>query len=389
MNYIVLSNPLSIAALHASQRIGSAARKLGVAIETAAHRTARLAAGMFARGVDVCKFPFRFIGAKDWSIPGAAWRLCTAVFNRCVYGTPIRKEEIFQRHNGYSHRVEEELLPEELSKYVNHLCAYGAVDWHRTDNWMEPMGFESVIPEGLMDALREIKGANFVERNGFIFDEKTQLKVGVFRKGARMIVAFGSLGCVYEENVKRTRDVLQRGAACAMATFGFVPGIYSNADKFVATLLQTPEFSGGNRPDVELAGLSLGGSLASYAGLRNGLKAVCMNAFALGPGLQVKLGEAARRRADDLITHIIVKGDRLIADPHALAISADKLLARFGLRTNGNFGKKYYIRNAFAGSTPAHRYAYECAMYYLGLDGARHPYEQDPAALHSLVAEQA
>ncbi len=64
---------------------------------------------------------------------------------------------------------------------------------------------------------------------------------------------------------------------------------------------------------METTGHSLGGGMANYTGLKNGIPSTCFNAAALGPGTRNDIPKENLNNAKDLAVHVNVRGE-LISD---------------------------------------------------------------------------
>lgn len=87
---------------------------------------------------------------------------------------------------------------------------------------------------------------------------------------------------------------------------GGVPPAYRQAEQLVAKIKShLPKGA-----TLELAGHSLGGGIANYAGLKHDLKSTCFNAAALGKACLKDLGEIPRDRLEKQV-HLRIKSDWL------------------------------------------------------------------------------
>ena len=68
---------------------------------------------------------------------------------------------------------------------------------------------------------------------------------------------------------------------------------------------------------LSLSGLSMGGAMATYAALRNGVPATVINPLRLGIGTRAKIGHANMAQAKELVTEVVVQGDWVSDNPHA------------------------------------------------------------------------
>lgn len=347
-----------------SEEVGREVKNTGIIFQTLTSKVAGQTFKLMLKPI-----PTRYFGAKDWSMPGAAGRLAQGVVAYCRHKTPISKDKIFPNHPSYSHKIKQELTKDTLTPFLPHIFAARAVDCHNAEDWTVPLGYHSVMPsEAVISAESfELQMGRSADDEYFLFDPATRLKIAIFQKydesgkTNKFIISFGSLGARYNETAERAGDVMTRALHATGNILGGETKLYKKADRFVEALLKTPAFEGA---EVELAGLSLGGSLASYIGLKQGLPAVCLNSLTLGAGLQKKIGKDRLKDADKLITHIVVKGDRYFADQHPVSKFFDKAAGRCGFRTPGNFGKKLYMPNVNEqkGPSAAHKFPYYCAM---------------------------
>ena len=91
---------------------------------------------------------------------------------------------------------------------------------------------------------------------------------------------------------------------------GGIPANYKQADQ-LASLLKSELDKEGVK--METTGHSLGGGLANYTGLKNGIPCTCFNAAALGPGTRNDIPKDNLKNAKDLAVHVNVRGE-LISD---------------------------------------------------------------------------
>lgn len=91
---------------------------------------------------------------------------------------------------------------------------------------------------------------------------------------------------------------------------GGIPGNYKQADQ-LASLLKSELDKEGVK--METTGHSLGGGMANYTGLKNGIPSTCFNAAALGPGTRNDIPKENLNNAKDLAVHVNVRGE-LISD---------------------------------------------------------------------------
>ena len=199
----------------------------------------------------------------------------------------------------------------------------------------------------------------YISPTGVIVDPNSGLRAAIVKtENEDYIISFGSTGS------RETTDENKKGLFFLQYVsnidqyLGFEPNIYDQAKKLTAALAQMC-----GKDKVSTAGHSLGGGLAQYAALHNGVKGKCFNGSPLGTGLQKRLGNKIQA-APELISHISTRGDWLSYTGNTLPIGVgvsqkdlnqtkggpdtrprymSKIADLIGLRTRGNFGKKYYI----------------------------------------------
>ncbi len=142
---------------------------------------------------------------------------------------------------------------------------------------------------------------------------------------------------------------------------GLTPLCYKQAD---ALMEQLKVYAKEQNKPLVVTGQSLAGSIASYVALKHEVKGVCFNPVQLGAGLQWDIGDAKLAQADKYVTNISVANDHLNNFPGVTAV--DRVLSHLGVRTPGNFGKRYRIPSAFKKKTQAHDFPMKSIMQYLG-----------------------
>src|SRR6185295_16502207 len=104
-------------------------------------------------------------------------------------------------------------------------------------------------------------------------------------------------------------------------------------------------------------GHCLGGSIAEYVALKQGVPGVGINTLPIGPGLQKAIGNEKLQRADDIFRHVIVDTD-IFSDPPPMLKVVDAVMNFFGVRTIANFGTETKLPTIFdERSTDTHNYA--------------------------------
>jgi len=207
----------------------------------------------------------------------------------------------------------------------------------------------------LLDALRDICSKEaYVSPHGAIVDPGTGLRATIARgPDGGYVVGFGCTGGLEETDPETIVD--RQNQANIQQYIGFEPKVYDQAKKLVDLAVTL-----WGKDKVSATGHSLGGGLAQYAGLYNGVKAKCFNTSPLGVGLQQILGDRIEQ-AGALVEHVSMRGDWLSHSGAPLPIGIRKnefshktgtdtrprvlshLADLLGIRTRGNFGKKHYI----------------------------------------------
>jgi len=136
-------------------------------------------------------------------------------------------------------------------------------------------------------------------------------------------------------------DSLSANLATDVAMLGMgnhVPPSLRQADKLVAAFKQIAEQTGC---DLHLEGFSLGGSVATYAALRNEVKATTFNSVPLSYAAQRHIGAKKLDRAKDLITHLGVEGDPISPTGKWVEEGPTAPLTHFGRFSSGSTRSRY------------------------------------------------
>lgn len=300
-------------------------------------------------------FPFRHLGSKNWSIPGVILRTPGIVFNRIFFKSSLSlKEEMFP---SFCQNKFDKMIPIEQAKsYYPHVCSTAFV--HQNKEAYIPKGWQALSPKTIEETLP--KGTE-IEDESVIYTS-SGLKISFIEKEDEIIVAFGSL-----ERAEKKRKV-SKTKNIAASFMGFIPSAAEQADQFVKFLKDHPYCKGKK---ITLSGNSYGATLAQYAGLKNDVPAVCFNSFAMGVGLQHSIGKQRLRKADQYVIQITAKGD-LVADSFVHR-NIDPLINLLGLKTPGNFGKRFMIPSAYTKRMETHGFILGSFMAYLGHDKRDHP----------------
>lgn len=314
---------------------------------------------------EVFSYPGRFLGSKTWSIPGLILKTPWVLFKRCVgISSPLTlKEELFGGSYQFSptplsKSEAERFLPSATMSTAVHNC---------TDKWKEGMAhynYNVVSPTSLLMNLSQLPGKIEANETRF-FDPTSGLKAMVLENGEEIVISFGALGAPRAE----IKDEAQRlklekhlwKNVINNNLFGGRPELYDQADALVAAINK-------NFPEkkIKLVGHCMGGSLASFVGIKRGIEVHAFNTLALGPGIQNKLGFEKLAKASRYVTHISVENDFFSDCKYVSGL--DCLSNLLGLRTPGNFGRHYRIKASkdYKEQDPIHNYFLGSMMEYVG-----------------------
>lgn len=308
-------------------------------------------------------FPLRYLGAKNWSIPGLILRTPILLFRRIFFNEPLTKAQFFG--TGYHHSSGPQLSKQE-TKEVLRYAAYGLVPFrYDQEKWAFPFGGKIIPPVDLHVDVSKLPGHVQATEHAF-FDKTNLFKAVVLEDAHELVVTFGALHSHWPEfaNPKEAKAKAYKPLPSILSNYvGCSPKQYKQADALVAQLKKLAQAKGKR---LVLTGQSLGGSLASYAALKHEVKAIAFNAVQFGAGLQHQIGDAKLAQADKYLTQISVDNDLLNNLPGSTAV--DHLFSRLGVRTPGTFGKRYRIPTAFKKMREAHDFPIQCMMKYIGYE---------------------
>ncbi len=326
----------------------------------------------------IATFPVRYFGAKTWSIPGIIFRLPSLLFQRIFKKSRVNsslKEELFCS-KGYSNFLAPE-TKDTAARYYSYCC--GAAYAHSSNpEWVEPLVYNVIPPNnlGIDDLIVKMN-----KEKPYFFDPISGLKIVILEEEKEIVIAIGALSSQKSESLsdKEKNQIQKIGYKNLLNNIlGGVPSIYQQADAFVKQVVQKLE----NDPtyakkSVIITGQCYGGSIASFVALRQKLPACCFNTFPLGAGLQREIGSSTLQSADQYITHLSVKGDD-ISDPCLFFRIFDNIFTTLGIRTPGNFGKRYVIppaTNYRNSRGKIHEYVLGSLTSYLGHNERMKPAE--------------
>lgn len=309
----------------------------------------------------IAKAIFRYFGSKTWSLPGLCFRLPYLTIKHLLSPSDSLSKKLFG--SGYTRFGQKTLSAEQLSTYLPYVFSNTAAINYKDKEWLAGSGairfdLSSLQLKGTLPGQLQAGKNNF-------FDEQSGLRISLFKKGTEVIVVFdarpvGNLG-------KYTNS--RRNRAIADNFMGLVPDLHKQAVDAIEVLLPSLAVHTNN---ITLCGQCLGGSIASYVGLKKQLKAICLNSLPLGVGLQQDVNDSLTE-ADRYVTHISTETDR-VSHLHWIIGALDAMVNFLGIRTPGNFGKKYVIPTAYAPySSDTHEFFAGSVMYFLYQDKRAKP----------------
>ncbi len=310
-------------------------------------------------------FPLRYFGGKTWSLPGLILRFpCVTIrhlFFKNLSNTYM--EDLFGK--GYQRFGQHTLSPDEAKPYLKYVCAVAAVHSCQPE-WIEPFGYKTISPNTVVkksiDFLGDLEAHKFC-----FFDPKTGLKISLFEKENQVIVAFGALssGASEIEGVAKQKKMERTLLASGIVNItGGTSFLYEEADRFFTQLKTLPSLKDKK---ITVSGQCLGGSIASFLSLKHQVTGVCVNSLPLGAGLQRQIGVKKLMCADKYLTHISAKGDYMSHLPTSVGV-VDAVANFIGLKTPGNFGRKFLIPTAYKKASDTHYFILGSMMVHMGFD---------------------
>lgn len=279
----------------------------------------------------------------------------------------------------------EKLTPEQTKPHLRYMSLAGYAHTPKRD-LIEPFGYKPMDPESIGLNLSDLPGKVEILEGSVVnnktkettktekcfVDRNTGLKILVSANPDKkeIVLAFGDMNSLIPELKEGSKKAQRQHQHAVWSNFGGKSELYQQADEvaneIIKSISQDPEYQDYK---ITLVGQSLGGGLAQYVGLRNGIPAMCYNAVPLGRGHQELIGDEKLKKADLLITHLSAETD-YASDPRGIGM-IDFALCASGIRTPGNFGKRTSIPTAYPGVSEmqkTHAFHFGSAMQHIGLD---------------------
>ncbi|MBA2368873.1 MAG: hypothetical protein H0V82_07620 [Candidatus Protochlamydia sp.] len=311
---------------------------------------------IFKNLINAATFPLRYLGSKTWSFPGAILNLPLNM----IKGRPV-----FNNETGYHFETEKELSPDELRPFLKY-AAVSAASFATDSKWLqnlEGLEFHQLMPRDI-DIAALPPGIEIIEN--CLFDPTTGLKIVIVKNEHELVIAFGARGSTTSalQNEMQIKEIRKNQAFSGAGNFfGGRPSLYSHAADAIK-IIKNSNLAEGRK--ISLTGQSLGGSLAEYTALRLKIPAICFNSFPLGVGLQSELGVESLAQADEFVTHISAQND--IYSDNVMTRAIDRIVNLFGLKTPGNYGRRYSIPSAYPDNARTHNYVLGNIMHHLNYD---------------------
>lgn len=329
-------------------------------------------------------FPFRYLGSKTWSLPGVLCRLPLVTIKHLFTKNVSNSfsEDLFgMGDQGYHRFGHQTLTPDAVKPFMKYGGMNAAIQSGLIgDPFVTPFGYQNVSSKSIMKQLKQIPIAMEAHDTCF-FDPKTGLKVAIYEKNDHIIIAYGSLtGAESEIKDKveqgRLKRILLTTARANIV--GIKAALYKDAEVMCKEIIDVPQFKNKR---ITVTGHSLGGTIASFVSLKCKLEGVALNALPLGVGLQEEIGQSTLINADKYLTHIIAKTDPK-ADLPVVVGGIDAIVNFVGLKTPGNFGRKYLVPSAYSSGFETHAFILGSMMQHSGFDKRTYPKDlvHDPKA---------
>ncbi len=313
----------------------------------------------FQMAMSVIAIPLRYFGSKNWSIPGATFRLLEQSARVVLrMQKAIKWKDVFP--TGNVSKAQKRLSQEEAKAYVNPL-AIVSYTYNGDTSWIEPL---DIRPAQLSDT--ECKELGIQKDKSRFIDTKTNVSFSITEQGDNLFLSFSGAKSNWWSSLSKW-TVNPQETKETFATVGSMCGscdeLYQDLDKLFLRLKQSPKW---NRKKWTLLGQSRGGGYAQYIALKNKQQAICFNSVPMGAGLQAEIPQEVLSNAKRYCTHLCVEGD--IGNDNPYLTPFDRILSTLGIRTPGSFGHSYSIPTAYKSSTDTHNYVFGSLFSYLGYD---------------------
>lgn len=301
----------------------------------------------------------RYIGSKSFSIWGVSYRLCSHIAHK-IFDSSYNKsldKALFFDHYQFLH------TPATKKKAKSFIEASSCCTFVQSSDkkWVEKLELNVIDPKSLDLQMDGIKCCD-----GYILDVESGLKIALCEKNGKVYISYSAKRAAYPgaESLNESKDYIAvENSAIVSNLVGGKPARYLRGIVITKALLNSSFMQG---KQVHLTGQCFGGSVAQAAALTFGVKATLFNTFAMGAGIQQLVGDKNILKAKKLITHVSAKSD-YVSQPWYIK-PFDYTLGFLGIRTAGNFGKKFSIPTAYTDTAETHKYFLGSLFEYLGYD---------------------
>lgn len=251
------------------------------------------------------------------------------------------------------------LTPHQAKKYLRYL-AFSTSSFNNNTSWSDALNIRFIDP---MKTQNSIKLDDFeVTPYGFK-DYRTGLKIVLGETSKKEIfICFGAAGSFGADT--SGSKMVRAQSAQMMAVFGNLLGfqnyLFQQAAESVSALIKQEFFK---NKKVFIMGNSLGGTIASFASLKNKIPSICFNSLQLGLGQQQAISFQTLNEANKYVTHISTSNDYVSQFPGMRYLAY--FLNTLRIRTIGNFGKKYIIPSLY-NPFVSHGWIVKCMMQHIG-----------------------
>lgn len=175
-----------------------------------------------------------------------------------------------------------------------------------------------------------------------LLDPRTGMAASIsIHNGREVQINFSGMG-------SQGRSFMQ-GARAVFDRLGWwTPKSYAQASKLTQMMVShlqeiNKQLPDGQKLTLSLSGHSLGGAMATYAALRNGVPATVINPLRLGIGTRAKVGERNIKNAPSLVTEVAVQGDWVADNKHAKHFLNRKARLIAGGSASDGIGRRFMV----------------------------------------------
>jgi hypothetical protein len=258
------------------------------------------------------------------------------------------------------------LSQEKAKKMLPYIAACNA-SYKNDEKWILPFGLSFFHPNGANFNLNALPG-KIEAREVCFFDKDSLLKVSICmnEKVAIYVLAgaFGAADC--ETQIEEERNTFRRIQTHTRESQieGKIPLSYLQLIGLIKIVTQHPSLK---EKKITVVGVSSGGSMAQYVGLKKTLRTICFNPYPIGQGLQNKVGQKKLNVAHHYLFCISAKND-YCSDAMERGLNKNDKIKYLQEHSAKNFGLKYLIPAAYEEEDKIHAFLTGSLMKYLNYD---------------------